>query len=371
MCARRFLFVIFGLTLLVVAAAFAIFQYGGSTLTRMATPKGHFAPPSLQSKPDYALALSWLARPEMLASQNPALWRPANSPPPTSEGNKAATFYVHPTTYLERDRWNAALDPGGDAGFRARLFVQSQASAFNAVSEIWAPRYRQAAFGAFLLKSDDATQALDLAYRDVLAAFDAFFEAQPAATPIILAGHSQGALHLSRLLIERRAALKGRLVAAYVVGWPLSVTADLPATGLSPCNAPDQAACVLSWQSFAEPANASLVLDNWVGSKSAGGVVRQRQDMLCTNPISGSRDSAAAAGANPGTLVPTADLAGATLAIGRVGARCEDGFLMIDGIIPALGPYVLPGNNFHVYDYALFWGSIRSDVERRLTAFRR
>ena len=367
MCARRFLFVIFGLTILVVAGAFAIFQYGGSTLTRMATPKGHFAPPPPRSDPDYAPGSSWLARPGN--SDTPAAWVPDGIV--TTEAKRpAATFFVHPTTYLERDRWNAAFDPGGDAGFRARLFVQSQASAFNAVSQIWAPRYRQAAFGAFLLKSDDAAQALDLAYRDVLAAFDAFLVEQPAATPIILAGHSQGALHLSRLLIERRAALKGRLVAAYVVGWPLSVSADLPATGLSPCNAPDQTACVLSWQSFAEPANASLVLDSWVGSKSAGGVVRQRQDMLCTNPISGTRDSAAAPGANSGTLVPTADLAGATLAVGRVGARCEDGFLMIDGLIPALGPYVLPGNNYHVYDYALFWGSIRADVERRLKAFR-
>jgi hypothetical protein len=368
MCARRFLFVIFGLTLLVVAGAFFIFQYGGSTLTRMATPQGRFTPPPPRSGPDYALGSSWLARPGN--QDDPAAWVPEGVVTTVAK-NPAATFYVHPTTYLERDRWNAALQPGGDAGFRARLFVQSQASAFNGQSKIWAPRYRQAAYGAFLLKSEDATKALDLAYSDVLAAFDVFLEGQPPATPIILAGHSQGALHVSRLLVERRAQLAERLVAAYVVGWPLSVSADLPAVGLAPCNAPDQASCVLSWQSFREPANPSLVLDNWVGSKSANGMERERKDMLCVNPISGARDSAAAPGANAGTLVPTADLASATLAVGQVGARCEDGFLMINGAIPALGPYVLPGNNYHVYDYALFWGSIRADVERRLTAFRK
>ena len=367
MCARRFLFVIFWLTLVVVAGAFAFFQYGGSTLTRIATPKGHFEPPPPQSGPDYALATSWLDRPG--AGDHPAAWVP-DGVVTTRAQDQAATFYIHPTTYLERDRWNAALDPGGDARFRARLFVQSQASAFNAQSEIWAPRYRQAAFGAFLLKSADASKALDLAYRDVLAACDAFLAAQPATTPIILAGHSQGALHLSRLLIYRREALEGRIVAAYVVGWPLSVSADLAPTGLPPCSSPNQAACVLSWQSFAEPANASLVLDNWVGSKSVGGIVRKREDMLCTNPISGTRDGAAAPGANLGTLVPSADLVSATLSVGQVGARCENGFLMINGVIPPLGPYVLPGNNYHVYDYALFWGSIRADVERRLGAFR-
>ena len=33
--------------------------------------------------------------------------------------------------------------------------------------------------------------------------------------------------------------------------------------------------------------------------------------------------------------------------------------------------YVLPGNNYHVYDYALFWGAVRRDAERRLAAWRR
>src|SRR5688572_24753507 len=322
MCARRFLFLIFWLTLIVVGGAFAIFQFGGSALTRVATPTGHFEAPPPRSGPDYALASSWLARPGN--GDSPAAWVPTGVVT-TATASPAATFFVHPTTYLERDRWNAALDPGGDAGYRAQLFVQSQASVFNGVSDIWAPRYRQAAFGAFLLKSEDATKALDLAYRDVLAAFDVFLAAQPEGTPIIVAGHSQGALHAARLLVDRRDALEGRLAAAYVVGWPLSVTADLPATGLAPCNAPDQAACVLSWQSFREPANASLVLDSWVGTKSAAGVERKRNDLLCTNPLSGTRDGAAAPAASLGTLVPTADLASATLAVGQVGARCEKG----------------------------------------------
>ncbi len=367
MCARRFLFLILFLILIAVAGAFAIFQFGGSTLTRLATPQGHFAPPPTANGPDYSQAANWLARPGN--SDRPGAWLPDGISGRTG-GAGVATFYIHPTTYLERDRWNAALDPGGDAGFRARLFVQSQASAFNAVSDIWAPRYRQAAFGAFLLKSEDANKALDLAYGDVLAAFDAFLAAQPSTRPIILAGHSQGALHLSRLLIDRRAALKGRLVAAYVVGWPLSVTADLPPTGLSPCTAADQAGCILSWQSFTEPANASLVLGNWVGSKSASGVERKRADMLCTNPLTGTRDGQASPAANLGSLVPTTDLSSAVLSVGQVGAHCDKGFLILDGAIPPLGRYVLPGNNYHVYDYALFWGSIRADAERRLKAFR-
>ena len=42
MCARRFLTFIFVLTLLFVAGAFAIYQWGGRVLIREAIPKGNF-----------------------------------------------------------------------------------------------------------------------------------------------------------------------------------------------------------------------------------------------------------------------------------------------------------------------------------------
>ena len=250
------------------------------------------------------------------------------------------------------------------------MFVQSQASAFASLGTVWAPRYRQAAYGAFLLKNDDANKALDLAYGDVGSAFDEFLRNQPASAPVILAAHSQGSLHLLRLLADKKAALNGRLVAAYVAGWPVGVQSDLPATGLAACTRPDQAGCVLSWQSFAEPANVSLVTGAWVGTRGLAGNKRTQDDMLCVDPVSGLLGGSSPPRDNPGTLVPTADLASASLAAGLVGARCEDGFLMIGGTIPAMGPYVLPGNNYHVYDYALFWGAIRRDAARRLAAWR-
>jgi hypothetical protein len=39
--------------------------------------------------------------------------------------------------------------------------------------------------------------------------------------------------------------------------------------------------------------------------------------------------------------------------------------------LPEMGPYALPGNNYHVYDYALFWANVRADAGRRLAAFER
>ena len=57
-----------------------------------------------------------------------------------------------------------------------------------------------------------------------------------------------------------------------------------------------------------------------------------------------------------------------------VSARCDvRGFLLIGAneALPAMGPYALPGDNYHVYDYALFWGAIRQDAARRLAAWQR
>ena len=372
MCARRFLIAVFVLTLLVVGAAFAIFPWGGKVLLKQATPTGHFEAAEAGSGPDYASNDSWLTRPGVDWPDNPVEWTPANAAPPANGARAAAVFYIHPTTYFEREQWNAPLRiPGAYTDLRTRVFLQSQASAFNNVGEIWAPRYRQAAYGAFLLDSKDARAALDLAYGDLASAFDTFAR-ESGDRPVILAGHSQGALHLERLLKEKVAGkpVAKRIVAAYVVGWPISTTADLPALGLPACEAADEIGCILSWMSFGQPANPELVLHSY--EKSAGflGTKRERQDMLCVNPLTGVRNGAALPADNPGTLVPSADLRSAELMTGRVGAQCEQGLLILNGAIPAVGPYVLPGNNYHVYDYALFWGAIRRDAERRLAAWR-
>jgi hypothetical protein len=365
MCARRVLAAIFILILLAVAGALAVYQWGGDVLLEQATPKGHFEAAEAGSSPDYSRPASWVARPGL--PNDPALWLPDGV---AQSAGGAAVFFIHPTTYLRNDRWNAPLDAGGDAAFRTNLFVQSQASAFNGAGQIWAPRYRQAAFGAFLLDSKDAEAALDFAYADVVAAFDQFVR-EAGDRPVILAGHSQGALHLMRLLRERIAGkpIAKRLVAAYVVGWPIDTTSDLPVLGLPACRAATDTGCILSWMSFKEPANPSLILDQWKRRNGLNGGSREPKHILCVNPITGTVGGAAAPANNPGMLVPNGGFNSAQLVGGAVGAHCDDGLLIVDGDIPALGPYVLPGNNYHVYDYALFWGAIRRDSERRLAAW--
>ncbi|RIA36658.1 hypothetical protein DFR49_3942 [Hephaestia caeni] len=365
--ARKFLYLIAILIMLAIAAAFAYRLFGVQILRTALVPTTKFEHQADAAPSVYADPAMWFSRPGK--ADDPSRWTPAGYQP--AQKPVAAVFFIHPTSYLDRSHWNAPLD-NQEANERAKLFLRGQASAFNEAGDIWAPRYRQATFGAFLTSEAAAGQALDLAYRDVLTAFDQFMKEIGPDRPIILAGHSQGALHLTRLLKDRVAGtpLAARIVAAYVVGWPVSKTADLPALGLPQCETAAQTGCILSWQTFAEPADPSLIFDTFDRTEGYTGAPRGDTEVICTNPLTGTPDAAAPASANLGALFPSADLATADILPGRISARCEGRGILSVGPPPNMvGNYVLPGNNYHVFDYSLFWANIRADAERRLNTY--
>jgi hypothetical protein len=365
--ATRFLWIVAIVTMLFIAGAIA-FRILYPTLVKWAlVPSAEFRDVPMPAGSTYAEARMWISRPGI--ADDPSRWRPPDLP--ASPAPRASVFFVHPTSFLESDAWNGPIDHE-ESAWRAGLFVRSQASAFNGVGEIWAPRYRQATFGAFLTDNDNARRALDFAYRDVLAAYEQFLREAPRDRPIILAGHSQGSFHLLRLLNERikGSAERDRIAAAYLVGWPISTTADLPQLPLPGCARAGEAGCIISWSSFAEPADPAMIVDTWDGTSGLDGQPRRDTTMLCVNPLTGNAGDAAPAEANRGTLIPNEDLTDGTFVAGRVPARCgERGFLLIGDDPPAMGSYVLPGNNYHVYDYTLFWTNLRADVEARLATY--
>lgn len=366
---RKFLYFVAALVFLFIAGSL-IYSYFAPQLMRVAfVPSTEFKDQPAPAANAYADPAMWFARAGK-TQDNPALWVPAGFS--VGKAPKAAVFFIHPTSFMEKSAWNAPSDDK-EANDRAKLFLRGQASAFNEVGEIWAPRYRQATLGAFLTSQKEAEKALGVAYRDVASAFDQFLVEAGPDRPIILAGHSQGALHLTRLMREKVAGqpFAKRVVAAYVVGWPISRAHDLAAIGLPECTAADQSGCLLSWQSFAEPADPSTLFEAYDGTTGFDGQSRRGSDMICTNPLTGTANSAAPATANLGTLVPSKDLASADLVKGAVPAKCGTRGLLLIGDPPNVGDYVLPGNNYHVYDYALFWANVRADAAKRLAAFGR
>lgn len=367
--ARKFLYVMAGFVVLLLAGAAAMVLWSDQ-LTRLAfVPTAKFQPQAALAAKVYDDPTMWIARPD-LGAKDASRWLPPGGER-AAEQLPAAVFFVHPTSYLERAAWNAPL---ADAASRklAETFVRGMASPFNASPQVWAPRYRQAAVGAFLTDDPRAKRALDAAYADVLLAFDAFLAGIPKDQPIVLAGHSQGALHLKRLLHERIAGtpLAARIAAAYLIGQPISLIHDLPLMGLPACAAPDQSGCVISWLSVAEPADNRMLLEGYALRPGLDGKPMGGSAFLCSNPLTGAMGGAAPASANLGTLVPDLDKQTGKLVPRMVPARCgADHFLYI-GPPPELGPYVAPGNNYHVYDVPLFWANLRADVARRVAAWR-
>jgi len=341
-------------------------------------PSAEFTPTEALEENAYQDPALWYSRPG-IGVNDPARWQPALAGEQVDaqgeefgiEGElpEFAVFFIHPTSYLSADSWNAP--PGDEDAERiARIYVRGMASPFNAASEIWAPRYRQATMGAFLTDAPEGEQAIDAAYADVLEAFGYFLSSIDADTPVVLVGHSQGSLHLLRLLNEevKGSALADRLVAAYAIGWPISVDHDLPELGIPACATQRQTGCIMSWSSFAEPADPSSVVEAYSTSRGLDGELRGDSTILCSNPLTGSVGGEADASANIGTLVPDDSMSQGELLPNAVPARCGDRGLLLIGEPPELGSYVLPGNNYHVYDIPLFWANTKADVANRVSA---
>ncbi|MES2882742.1 MAG: DUF3089 domain-containing protein, partial [Bacteroidota bacterium] len=136
----------------------------------------------------------------------------------------ADVFFIHPTTYTgAKENWNADIN---DAALNAKTDYSSilyQASVFNEHCRVFAPRYRQVHLKAFYTKDAEARKAFDTAYADVKKAFEFYLQHHNNNRPVIIAGHSQGALLCKSLLAEffDGKPLQQKLVAAYVIGWPV------------------------------------------------------------------------------------------------------------------------------------------------------
>lgn len=393
---RKFLYLMAFLAVVVIGAGFALNIWSRELTSIALVPTADFVEQDALAANAYQDPKMWLSRPGM-GSSDPARWQPAMqaessaepatqrtdavappvtagvpaaSPSPTAAPAPFAVFFVHPTSYMNRASWNAPLDDS-EANERAALFVRGLASPFNKASEIWAPRYRQATVGAFLTDAPEAQRAIDAAYADVAQAFDFFLSSVDDDTPIVLAGHSQGSLHLLRLLREKVAGqpVAGRIAAAYIVGWPISLDHDLQQLPLPACATATQAACIMSWSSYAEPADASQLFETYAASTGFDGQPRGTSEILCTNPLTGGIGGTAGADRNLGTLVPDDDLTGGELVPQAVPARCDERGLLLIGNPPEMGSYVLPGNNYHVYDIPLFWRNLQADVVQRVGAW--
>ncbi|MBV8464844.1 MAG: DUF3089 domain-containing protein [Burkholderiales bacterium] len=162
-------------------------------------------------------------------------------------------FYVYPTV---------SRDPHGNAPLAAgpaeRRVVAAQFAPFAAVCRAYAPLYRQLTLanleGRLTGRGDDGNP--ELAYRDVLTAWQHYLQHDNHGRGVVLIGHSQGARILARLMQE---TLDGKpeqslLVAAIIPGYGVEVPKGKDIGGtfqhIPLCSKTDQMGCVISYATF-------------------------------------------------------------------------------------------------------------------------
>lgn len=317
-------------------------------------PRHDFATYTPYPGPDYAQDSLWAALPTRHDSADAA---PRYSGLRDEQATAAAdVFFIHPTTYYWNEAWNADLTRAKLNRYTDRTTIRQQASAFNAAGRIYAPRYRQATLYSFFdEETTNGQAALDFAYGDVKAAFQYYLAHHNQGRPIIIAGHSQGTAHATRLLHEffdTDPKLRRQLVAAYLIGFKVKPDEY---QAIRPCADSLETGCFISYNAVA-----------------TGNDYPPFHPFVATNPLTWTLD----------TL-----LAPAALNRGGVGqefkridphvtsAKVHQGLLWVTPPKPGGYPrFLLPGrpelrHSYHIADYGLFYLNIRQNAKARVRAW--
>jgi hypothetical protein len=302
--------------------------------------------------PDYADEKYWSALPWRVDVANDV---PSDEFVVNQETAPVDVFYIHPTTINSKyDIWNAFLNDEEMNKKVDELPVRHQASIFNEKGKVFAPRYRQANYEAFLALSNPSSQkALALAYSDVRAAFLHFLENWNEGRPFVIAAHSQGTFHAMKLLEEfvDTTGLRHRMVAAYLVGMPVK---ENQYKNIPPCENEFDTNCFLTWNTMKKK-NFPKFYDEYYD----GVVCHNPLSWECTEYDYCSKDY---------------HLGGVPRDFRKmfrrsIGAQVVGGVLWVDGVkLPGI-PLSTLVKNWHIGDYNLFYVNIRNNFAVRVKEF--
>jgi hypothetical protein len=307
------------------------------------------APPEVA----YDLSKNWAALPD---KKDAADLVPKNSGFQDLQAEaKADVFFVHPTifTYEPKDTyvWNGSVEDDYLNTMTDSSTILNQASIFNGSCKVYAPRYRQAHYYAFVTPNkSDKDAALDLAYQDVKRAFQYYLKNFNHGRPIVIAGHSQGTLHATRLLKEffDEKPLQKQLVAAYIIG---IATEKNTFQKIPACTSPSATGCFVSWTTFKQG-----YLPPWHPGTAT--------NLVSTNPLSWTLDE---------EFVSKKSNKGGVFFGYKYAKQMADAQNHL-GILWTNTPYVkgrmfVNIKNWHKADMNLFYTSIRENTGERISQF--
>lgn len=346
----------------IVVAGVAGFVFFQDALFRMSiTPSGRFNAESAPPQLDYAKKESWALRPAQ---------------PPAGGWEKPwgiDIFFIPPASDYSNAGWNAATNKT-DALERLRdKILPNQAGPFMQAGPVYAPLYRHASLHSELNVGGEGDGAFEIAYQDVLRAFDAYMASDNRYRGIVLAGVGQGGLYAQRLLADRfqDEPLKSRLAAAYIID--AALPADFAGKVVSQplCAQSDQIQCIVGWKTILAGDDATHFRDqspvwtaDWKIASSKG------KALACVNPLrwtlddelSARDDHRGAARANG-----AADLEPAIIAK-AVTARCNNGVLDVERpSAPELQAESGAGAQYKTPELNLFYADIVPNLTGRMT----
>lgn len=327
---------------------------------------------------DYGRPEAWLARPGLASTANLV---PRDSGYSNLEASaRADVFYLHPTTGMRKDVLNVPIDDP-QAVAVANTMLMAQATPFNGVARIYAPRYRQVALPVFDNGESALQQPMNHAYEDVRRAFAHYATHDNDGRPFFLVAHSQGSNHALRLLMEeiQGTPLQARLIAAYLPGMPTPrsvLTRQLARIPL--CARAEQIGCVAVWGVFSEDYRDFRAWE--AGNQYWDASVRrwhsaEGMDLANVNPVSWNASEVPTPRALHQGAVPfgVAKTHFSRPIPNLVSARTEHGYTLVSPVPLPAGLFddggVFDKGNYHVFDINLFWADLRANARRRLTAF--
>lgn len=302
--------------------------------------------------PDYASLDFWAAHPDK--------WDPSDSMHNIlrhERGRKDIdVFFLYPTSYTDKlsseQPRNARIDDPYINKKTDYTSILYQASVFNASCNVFAPRYRQAHISMYYTKdSGVARAAFDTAYNDVRSAFHTYLEKYNEGRPFIIASHSQGTTHATRLIKEEMdSALIRKMVTAYLVGMPVPKNAFFTTRM---CEDSLSVGCFTSWRTYQRGyLNDYISLDD--------------DRIAVVNPIHWKADSSIAAKReHKGAILYNYQ---------KVYRETHDAQVRGNALFISkpkfFGSFMINMKNYHAGDYNLFYVNIREDVARRVKNYR-
>jgi hypothetical protein len=313
-------------------------------------PIGVFESQMRPKAPDYSKTENWAALPDRLDAADG--W--AGNIKPEYIGDEVDVFFLYPTIYTGSKRyqtqWNAPIDLEKFNKSVDNSPIKYQASIFNGVGRVYAPRYRQAHIKSYFSKDTaSAKKAFALAYEDVKAAFQYYLEHYNQGRPLIIASHSQGTTHAAHLIkdfFDNDGTLKNKLVVAYIVGIPVpkNYFRFIPV-----CENENQTGCFCSWRTFEEGFELK----------------KTETEMAVVNPLTWKTDNTFA----PATLNKGAVYRDfSKVVVGENSAQIHHNILWTNK--PKFkGSFLMRTKNFHAGDFNIFYMNVRENTKQRISAF--